>query len=172
MVPVPTAGSRDARRESCTALFDPHFSNLSTEYLSHETPVKVSLHSTWLPCAPPLSSYPQQAPGMQQAPGHCGSARGVLPCPPGRERGGYGAWTDSRSLGGYPQGGTPGWEARALGHCAAHKALYTHHSFAMKTSRADGPHFTGKKHRVWTRHRGGSLDQLKAWNRKTQNSSV
>ena len=148
MVPVPTADSRDARRESCPALFDPHFSNSSTEYLSHETPIKASLHSTWLPCVPPLSSYPQQAPGVQQAPGRCGSAGGILLCLPGPELGGYGAWTDSRSLGDYPPGGAPGWEARALGHCAAHKALYTRHSFAMKTSWADGPHFTGKKQSV------------------------
>lgn len=77
-----------------------------------------------------------------------------------------------KESGGLPPSGAPGWEARALGHCAAHKALYTHHSFAMKSSRADGPRFTGKKHRVWTRHRGSLDQELKAQNRKTQNSSL
>ena len=125
---------------------------------AHQSVCTASSCPVHLPCALTLKGPLPTSPGGAARSWPPGSAGGILPCRPGPEGGGHRAWRDSRSLGGYPPGGTPGLEARALGHCAACKALYARHSFAMKTSQADGPILQVKSTKyglgtkaVWTR---------------------
>lgn len=169
------AGSRDARRESCPALFDPHFPNSSTEQLSPKRPSK-RLHSTRLPCPLPLCSYPQ-GPTADKSQGFSkllapwiGQRRPSVSAGP---RGGW-PWGLERlkESGGLP----PRWYPRLGGQspgplCSLQSPLYMS-QLCCENLAGRRAHFTGKKHQVWTRHQG-SLDQaLKAWNRKTQNSSL
>lgn len=97
-VPVPIAGSRDARRESCPALFDPHFPNLSTNTFPRNARQSVcTAHGcpVHLPCALTL--------------------KGPLPTSPGGAASAWPPWIGRRrpSVSAGPRGGWP-WDLERL----------------------------------------------------------